>query len=312
MKICLIGATSFLARSIIEELLKKDDHILHLFSRKIPKIITQRHSQCIYSNYHFPAYPLPLNKKILPSEIIIYCAGAGIQPKHRDKSSHIFELNTFEPMRLINFLQKSRWQGQLITFGSYFEIGNNEQEKYFTEKELIYQRNILPNAYCESKFLLTQFIHQKLVKAEKLSFHLLHMILTNIYGKEENRERLIPYLVSSIKNKQDVSLTSGRQKRQYVHVKDVALLITQIVNQKLSGIFNITTQESISVKQVVEKTLCIGKKKTNIEVRADFGKAIKRDSNMQFLALDNSKARKKLGFKASISLEKGIETYFNN
>jgi len=313
MKIAIIGATSFLGQTLISAL-KKDkpcdfslteEHDLHLFSRtnsfdSMPSLS--------WTCYNYPKNPLDY-AELSTFDSIYYCAGAGIQPKHQDNNTQIYELNAFEPIRLATALKDNSYTGKLITFGSYFEIGNHQEARSYTEKEVATHRNPLPNAYCTAKNLLTRFVDTKLRTPNGLPFIFQHFILTNIYGATENNKRLIPYIIQSSLQKEPLSFTAGTQERQYTHIRDIAYFLVNNIAVKESGIFNLTADLVISVRDMIEKVLQVVEEELELKPDVTFGTADKRDVSMKYLALNTSRLQNCFNFAPKISLEKGIKEY---
>jgi nucleoside-diphosphate-sugar epimerase len=304
MKIAIIGATSFLGKTLISEL-KEGQHALHLFSR-VNSFDWMPSLQ--WTCYNYPSTPLDYTQ-LITFDVIYYCAGAGIQPKHQDNNAQIYELNAFEPIRLATALKEGNYTGKLITFGSYFEIGNEQEEHAYTEKELVTHHNPLPNAYCTAKSLLTRFVDTELRTTNSLPFSFQHFILTNIYGATENNQRLIPYIIQSSIQKEPLNFTSGAQQRQYTHIRDVTYFLAQNITKNPSGVFNLTTDAVTSVREMIEKVLQIVEEELEIKPQATFGTADKRDVSMKYLALNTSHLQKYFNFEPQISLEQGIKEY---
>lgn len=304
MKIAIIGATSFLGKTLLSEL-EKSKHDLHLFSRVNSFDLTTNLS---WTCYNHPSKPLDA-AQLMSFDVIYYCAGAGIQPKHQDNNTQIYELNAFEPIRLATALKDGAYTGKLITFGSYFEIGNHQEERSYTEKDLASHRNPLPNAYCTAKNLLTRFVDSELRTSEKLSFAFQHFILTNIYGAAENSNRLIPYIIQSSIQKEPLSFTAGTQERQYTHIRDIAYFLRSNLSVNQSGIFNLTDNTVLSVRDMIEKVLQVVEEALKLKPEAAFGTADKRDVSMKYLALNTSHLQNCFNFEPQISLEEGIKEY---
>ena len=292
-KIAIIGSSSFLASYLIEELENKNN-ALTLFSRQKTN---QNHQ---FLTFSFPDEIPDLNL-FLNFDLIIFAAAGGVQSSKKYSSDEIFYLNAFLPIKIANFLDNNNFKGKFITFGSYFEIGAQEELKKFSELELVLSNYKVPNQYCLSKRLLTRFANDSLSKLKHY-----HIILPSIYGKNENQNRLIPYLIESLQNQKELELTAGTQVRQFLHIKDVCTFISIIISQNASrGIYNLAADNQNLVKDVVELLF----RNFNRDHNDALGKAKRQDESMQVLLLDNSKA-KKLGWKPMISLEEGILDYF--
>lgn len=301
MKISIIGASSFLGQTLIDSLsdTKQD---LYLYSR------TNKFEdkQAKWTAYNYPNQRLNYDQ-LSESSVIFYCAGAGIQPKHQDDNNLIYEMNGFEPIRLGTALQELGYTGKLVTFGSYFEIGNQANEDLCTETNLVSHLNTLPNAYCTAKNMLSRFVYQTL--ANEPSFVWQHFILTNIYGATENANRLIPYIVKTAMAKKPLEFTSGEQQRQYTHIRDIADFLVTALDNKVSGLFNLTDPQMVSVRELIETVLKTVKNTLGIEPEVSFGTIGRRDISMKFLGLDLNHLQNKFNFVPKISLEQGIVEY---
>lgn len=294
-RIAIIGSTSFLARHIITDL-EKDDHVLTFFSRE------KTNDHHFYSPFAYPN-SIPDYSVFLNYDVIIFAAAGGVQSSKKYSSDEIYALNAFLPIALSNFLDENNFKGKFISFGSYFEIGGQNKLKPFTETEVALSNCDVPNHYCLSKRLLTRFVNDSISDINHY-----HIILPSIYGKNENENRLIPYLISSIENEKKLELTAGTQIRQFLHAKDVAEFVLMICNLSLEkGVYNLASDQHNWVKDVVETVFNhFGK-----DFSAVLGKIQRQDELMQVLLLDNSKA-KKTGWKPKIDLKEGILDYFKN
>ncbi len=297
-KIAVVGANSFLASYIIKQL-HKPAYQLYLYGKREVNV-----TPAAFFYFSYPDAAINF-ETLLSYDTIIYTAGAGIQAGVSTATDVIYGVNAFLPISLLQYLHDKDYKGHVITFGSYFEIGNSPVEKFYTEEEYLTHNNQVPNNYCISKRLLSQYISQKI---NGIPYQLTHFVLPNIYGVGENEARIIPYLVESIKNKKPLHLSSGTQKRQYLHVKDVAAMIEKAVVQPITGIYNLADANVISVREIVQLVVAETGIKEGLEI--NFGAITKRDAEMQFLALDAKKAEKELGWNASVSLIEGIREYF--
>lgn len=216
--------------------------------------------------------------KLSESDVIIYASGAGIQSNVKDSFESIYNLNTYIPINICTKLNSLQYQGIFITFGSCFEIGNNSEPIQFSENEVASSMLNVPNDYCVSKRLLTRF-----VSSSTLSFKLIHFILPTIYGEKEAAHRLVPYMINSIKNKETMQFTSGKQIRQYLYAGDVPRIIFGLLPLVNHCIYNLSGVETYSVRDIVEQVCEFYHLQTNDDL---FGKAERADAGMQNLQLD--------------------------
>ncbi len=241
MKLAIIGSSGFLGAALRQYSLDNNFNTLS-FGRTAG--IKNKNEEFIAGDI-LVSFPF---EKLLDRELIFYCAGTGIQSGVEVDKKKLYAVNTFFPVELTEYLVENNYQGTLVTFGSYFEIGNNTEHKKFSEQEVILSANEVPNAYCVSKRLFSKYVFDS-----KPQFKHLHFILPTIYGEQENKNRLIPYLVKSIKNKLPVSLTNGNQVRQYLYVGDLIKIIFTIKEQLDAGIYNMPADFRMTIKELAYK-----------------------------------------------------------
>lgn len=280
MIVSIIGANGLLANEI-GLFCNKNDFRLISYGRSRPSI---------YEFDEFVILDLEKNEvdidKLSQSDVIIYASGAGIQSNVEDSFESIYNLNTYIPLNISKKLNNIQYKGIFMTFGSCFEIGNNSESIQFSEKEVISSMLAVPNDYCISKRLLTRFVN-----SSSQSFKHLHFILPTIYGEREAMHRLVPYIISSIKNSEIMQFTSGKQIRQYLYAGDVPRIIFELIPLINNGVFNISGVETYTVREIVEKVFGFYNLQTNEEL---FGKAERADAGMQNLQLDGSTVKKML------------------
>jgi nucleoside-diphosphate-sugar epimerase len=292
-KVAIIGSNSFAAQYIIKAL--KSDFVITGFSRS-----TNSLNEFSHVIFDYPKTSLDYSQ-LLSFDHIIYTAGAGIQSNKSDTVSDIYELNTFLPIRIFNFLNQNNYQGTFITFGSYSEIGKEFDQTAYDEPLITSTQQRIHNDYGNSKRLLTRFFSN--VSSPMKYFHL---ILPTIYGFGENPKRLIPYVITCLRNGEPVQLTNGHQIRQYLHCRDLAMLIHTILVKYLpAGIYNVTSKEEISVREVVDKIVNALKIKADLQ----YGVAKRADESLPNLIMNTNKLKNLNVWNPSTSIEDSIVDY---
>ena len=310
MKIVIIGAGGFLGSSLFNWLRQDDIDIeWHLFFPSTD--LQQVPNNCYLHFYKWPQHSLnddAYEKIFADADVIIYAAGAGIQPRENANEELIYHLNLFEPAKLIQKLIKQDFKGQLISFGSYFEIGKDQPRELLSEQAFLEQYNPLPNAYCRSKKELSHF--HFLQQQTGIEFKWLHLVLTNIYGPGENENRLIPYIINQSKQNKSLHFTSGSQIRQYTYVGDVVKIVDCLL-MRASGLYHVTNEEMVSVKTIIEETVQQVRKKLSIDPEIYFDLAERRDTAMDFLAVSAQKLFKDWNLSCPTNFKEGISLYFH-
>jgi nucleoside-diphosphate-sugar epimerase len=295
MKICVIGTGGFLAKAIIEKFSKEAIDLFFIGRTKPPGFADNQF--CLVD---LLSDELPLDK-IEACEVVIYTAGLGVQSGEKVNNEDIYAVNTFIPIKLCENLNKVNFTGLFISFGSYFEIGSVESLHYFTEEDILHSRASLPNAYCFSKRMLTQYYC-----FGKFIFRNYHFILPSIYGNGENHNRLIPYTIDGFKFNRPLNFTAGTQVRQYLLVDDAARLILNCILQRIpSGVYNFPSAESVTIKELVKQ---IGKG-FGVEVPDEsFEKIQRADSSMQVLQTNAGKLLKKISIVPLTTIEQYVKS----
>jgi nucleoside-diphosphate-sugar epimerase len=294
--ISIIGGNSFLAMRIRKHLVKDANVQVQVFGTNV-ELLSSRETQF---DFRLPEQQLDF-EKLLKSDTILYCAGAGVQSSKKYASETLYDVNLFEPIRLLLRLGEDGFKGNVITFGSYFEIGNNSDKQSFQENDVIHSKHLVANEYARSKRLLSQFID-----SASFTFNQYHLILASIYGLGENENRLIPYLVKQMQENKPVHVSSGEQIRQYIHVTDVINLLTELFKGRIiTGIYNVAGRETISVRTLVETVAAQIQPNATIT----FGEVSKTDQSMAILNIATNKISAQSSWLPTITLKQGINEY---
>jgi UDP-glucose 4-epimerase len=93
----------------------------------------------------------------------------------------------------------------------------------------------------------------------------------------------------------------GLQTRDYVYVGDVVDANLRAAESDAQGAFNIGLGEQVTVLDLVEALAALGDGTFEAE------HAPERSGEVRHIALDSTRAREELGWRAEVSLEEGLE-----
>ena len=234
---------------------------------------------------------------LLLSDIIIYASGAGVQAALKTDSSLMYALNVNVPIEITLQLKKRGYKGKYISFGSYMEIGlNNECGRAFTEKEVVCSAFSVTNDYGLSKRLYGRYMNDF-----KSDFVYYHFILPNMFSEDDLKPgtRLIPYTLQYLqdynagKNPSAPSFSAGLQTRQFITLEEMILMVDKAINKNIpSGIYNIGGGEFLSIKHLIERLFAV----YHVPCRDEyFGKEVRRDGDIKSLRIDGNKIKNELG-----------------
>jgi nucleoside-diphosphate-sugar epimerase len=124
------------------------------------------------------------------------------------------------------------------------------------------------------------------------------------YGPGDPLQRLIPSLIAAFGAGQQISVTDGRQIRDFIYAPDVAALLVRLLQeQDATGAFNVGTGRGVSVRQVIELLADL----YNARGLVRLGTRPQREDEPLSLVADMSKVRRVLDWSAPTSIEDGLE-----
>lgn len=179
--------------------------------------------------------------------IIMHLAAYGVSPRDRDPLM----------MQLINVdLGAALVRGAakcgavVVSAGSNSEYAGSIGEARLDESATLDTKNLYGSSKAAGGLLA-------LSTASALGVPTRHMRIFNIYGPGEGPLRLLPSLIAQLDGDSRISLSEGRQVRDYLHVEDVAagLLVTadRLLSGALAGtdVLNLCTGAGISIREFV-------------------------------------------------------------
>lgn len=122
-----------------------------------------------------------------------------------------------------------------------------------------------------------------------------------IYGEGDVTTRLLPSLISKLKNNEDVILDSCSTIIDYLHIDDFTKAVIFILNSDQKGIFNVCSGEEYQLKKLIEN---IGDK-LEVKDKIVFDNTRNRKYSSKYICGDNSKLLS-TSWYPSVSIEEGI------
>ena len=256
MKILVTGATGFVGRHVINELLKYDHQLIVAVRNKNSlnelkdkiKIIEFDLDNLQPGKNYFSELSSP--------DLLIHLAWQGL-PNYKEKfhlEKNLPSHSAFLKNMVVNGLQN------LVVTGTCFEYGMKEgclSEDMESDPQ---------NPYAIAKDKLRKFL-EKLQEAN--SFNLKWIRLFYMYGMGQNPNSLLSQLEKAIQNGDTVfNMSGGEQLRDYLPIEKVAENIVSIALQnKTNGIINCCSGPPIKIKTFVENYL----RKNNKKIKLNLG-----------------------------------------
>jgi nucleoside-diphosphate-sugar epimerase len=125
------------------------------------------------------------------------------------------------------------------------------------------------------------------------------------YGPNQGERRLVPYVILSALDGQDIKLTGGDQVRDFIYVDDVAqgILCAAKIPDAVGEMFNLGTGIGVSLRTIVQRIIEL----TGSSSRPLFGAIPYRKGEIWDLRADASKSLRVLGWSAKTTLDFGLE-----
>ncbi len=123
-----------------------------------------------------------------------------------------------------------------------------------------------------------------------------------LYGPGENSRRLAADVILSLLEGRKALCTHGHQKRDFLHVDDVARAMIGLLNSNLNGPFNIGSGAAIPLAELINEIA----RQIDAEDLVRLGARKAREGDPPLVEADNTRLRQMLGWSPKFTLETGI------
>lgn len=122
----------------------------------------------------------------------------------------------------------------------------------------------------------------------------------NVYGKGQRPDFVVPRLIDEVSNKSEVVVRNPKSTRDFIYIDDlVEGLIAAALNGK-DDVYNLGTGKETSIEKLAKTIARFTKRKVSFILQPEHDGRVKRSR------ASVTKAKRKLGWSAKVSLEKGI------
>jgi len=124
-----------------------------------------------------------------------------------------------------------------------------------------------------------------------------------LYGPGENKNRLVPSVITALLKGKDALCTNGEQIRDYLYVKDAADALVCLLESGVDGPVNVASGKAVKLKIIIEAAAkAVGRPDL---VRYGALKAAEDDPPL--LLADTEKLFQQVGWQPRYSLEEGMQ-----
>lgn len=127
---------------------------------------------------------------------------------------------------------------------------------------------------------------------------------SNVYGPKQNTQGeagVVGSFISKILDKENCIIYGGDQTRDFIYVKDIAAAILNAIDVKKEGIYNVSSNKEISIRQLYEMI----SEKLSSDASASFFSY--RHGELHRSVLSNELARKELSWHPIYSISEGLD-----
>lgn len=294
MRVLLTGATGFIGRRLVTRLVERGDAVTGFVrspvtipgaeSVHIPELVTT-HIRSAIAGRSF--------------DVVVNLVAAGVCPSERDPAS-LVQINSVLPCELVAIAQD-------VGVKAFIQIGSSAEYARTSALEPVMEES--PLEY-EKLYGASKAAGALLAKAwgAQTGLPVMALRLFNVFGPGEAPHRLLPSLVTKLKNEQMVSLSAGTQIRDFIHVDDVcAGIITAVdalnANPALAGCYNVSTGIGTTVADFARIVARAMHADTGLLC---FGELPMRPDDLPYVVGCPDKFMQKIGWRPSLSLESGV------
>lgn len=235
--------------------------------------------------------------EIASVDVIFHLAAYGVHPEQRD-IAEMFAVNVAGTVAVVEFA-KAVGARAVIYSGSCFEYADAIGPTLIQEDAPLTTSAL----YGSSKAAGGMFA-QAVAKEAGISF--LWIRLFGIYGPGEGISRIIPYLVSRLRNGERVDLTPGLQMRDMLFIDDAAtglIAAAKVALEGMVGPMNLCTGEPISIRALAEEVALTMEAPLDL---LDFGARPYRPSESMWLVGDGQLFQTAAQWRPRIDWRKGV------
>ncbi len=123
-----------------------------------------------------------------------------------------------------------------------------------------------------------------------------------LYGPEEDERRLVAGVASKLVSGQPAQISAGTQRRDFLHVDDVAGAFAALLDCDVAGSVNIASGEGVSVRSIAEQLAAAAGRPGLLDV----GALPRRAGDPDEITADVTRLREEVGFSPRLGLGDGL------
>ena len=232
--VLLTGATGFIGSHLLEKLLNNDYSVI-ILKRSFSNVWRIENLMDQIKSYDIDQ--CDLKQPFEENSIDVVFNLATEYDRANKKQSQLLTTNLLFPIRLAELCRDFN---VLYFFNTDSYFNNNKQRK-----------NSL-NLYSYSKHILREILFEDF----SMHFKTFNFRLHHVFGEKDNQDKLIPYLIRTMKANQKIEITKGEQQLDFIFIKDAVSAFLHVLNNinkftQNPYEFEIGSGKSVSLKEFI-------------------------------------------------------------
>ena len=287
-KIVITGSESFIGKTLISQLQTMDYDVIGFDSLRPNNPTYEFHQTDIRNNEIH---------KLIPSDtdVLIHLAAMSRDFDCKNKAVECFDVNVMGTLNLIKAANLNNVK-QFIFASSewvYDKFVNSEEKNEDSEINIANHSSEYALSKLVTESNLRQQYNNGFCDVTILRFGI-------IYGPRKSNWSAVESILSQIKNQDKVTVGSLKTGRRFVHVLDIARGIIDSFGLKGFNIINLTGNDIITLKDIIETSQIVLNKKVEVLESNPNQISVRNPSNL--------KAKKIISWEPKIDLKMGLES----
>lgn len=292
MRAIVTGATGFVGKNIVNELLKNSVEVIAV-DMNVDNVPSEWNEKvtCVKLNIFDENNYEVLGK--YEAEIVFHLAWAATSGNLRGDVSLQLD-NAKYACKLMEYLAKNGCK-RFVFAGSIMEY---EAMEYISKDD---SNPSLGMMYSTAK-LTADFMLKTL--ANSLGIEYVNVLISNIYGAGERSARFLNTMLRKMMNNENIELTHCNQLYDFIYVTDAAkAIVASGLNGKSMNTYYIGNKNALPLRNFVEQMMKVTQSSSNLE----FGKVPYNNALLTYKEFDTSKVIDELKVSYEYDFEQGIK-----
>lgn len=292
MRILITGANGFLGSNVLRALLK-NGHDIFAISQNDEAIKDLFDKIQFYKNKEDNYFNLKQDILKFDPHVVLHFAWWGGNNYIDTNSTDQFNKNIPLTLSLLEIFKETKSKNRFIGVGSFSEYGiiSNKATEDTPEN---------PNSYYGLSKNIVKNISKMFCENNSISWSWIRPCY--IYGPGDVKTRLMPSIISKLKNQTVIELNSCTTIVDYLHIDDFSEAINLLIQKQANGVYNICSGQEYTIKNIVTSIA----NEFDKENQLIFNAKLDRIDFPKYICGSNNKLVNTIDWTPSIDIKNGI------